>query len=95
MLREALEIRMRLLGRDHFETAFTQDALGECLVIQRRYPEAEPLLDQAYLTLRNAQKDGSPLVIEAAHKLELLYTAWGKPHEAARYPILGGADKQR
>jgi tetratricopeptide (TPR) repeat protein len=85
LLRESLEIRTRLLGKKHYLTAFTQGVLGDCLAMQGRYAEAEPLLKDAYSTLTSIQREGSPLAIEAAQRLEAFYAAWGKPQEAAQY----------
>jgi tetratricopeptide (TPR) repeat protein len=85
LLRESLDIRTRLLGKKHYLTAFTQGVLGDCLAMQGRYAEAEPLLRDSYFTLKSVQKEGSPLVIEAAQRLESFYAGWGKPQEAAQY----------
>jgi hypothetical protein len=45
------------------------------LAIQGRYAEAEPLLKGSYFILKSVQKEGSPLAIEAAQRLEAVYAA--------------------
>ena len=41
---EAVKIRTENLPKEHFLTAFSLGALGECLTAQKRFEEAEPLL---------------------------------------------------
>ncbi len=60
-------------------------ALGECLLAQKRYAEAEPLLLSGYGELQ-ARRDLRDPVKEAARRLlHDLYTACNKPDEAARF----------
>jgi hypothetical protein len=61
------------------DVALVSGALGECLTIQKRYAEAEPLLIQSYKTLKSVQVPGSPTRIEARDRLASLYAGWGKP----------------
>ncbi|HUJ49822.1 MAG TPA: tetratricopeptide repeat protein [Bryobacteraceae bacterium] len=53
--------------------------LGECLVAQKRYLEAESSLRQSYEVLAALQIPGSPAQIDARDRLTALYAAWGKP----------------
>src|SRR5207253_7833819 len=48
VLREAVQIRNDSLPKGHFWVALANSALGECLTIQKRYTEAEPLLLESY-----------------------------------------------
>jgi serine/threonine-protein kinase len=84
-LREALEIRTRLLPGGNQLIAASEGALGECLTTQKRYAEAEPLLQRGYATMKGVQGERGPLTLEAVRRLAALYQAWGKPAEAARY----------
>ena len=54
-------------------------ALGECLAIQKRYAEAEPLLIESYEISKSVQVPGSPVIRERYERLASFYTAWGKP----------------
>ena len=60
-----------------------RSAVAECLVGQRRYADAEPLLLQNYDEAKAGQ--GGPLAVQAAARLHAFYLAWNKPAEAARY----------
>jgi tetratricopeptide (TPR) repeat protein len=84
-LREALEIRTRLLPGGNQLIGASEGALGECLTTQKRYAEAEPLLQRSYATMRDVQGEHGPLTLEAVRRLAALYRAWGKPEESARY----------
>ena len=84
-LREALEIRTRLLPKGNQLIATSEGALGECLTTRKKYAEGEPLLNKSYNTLKSVQGGQSPLTLEAARRLVTLYQSWGKPEEAARY----------
>jgi serine/threonine-protein kinase len=84
-LRESLEIRTRLLAGENQLIGASKGALGECLTTQKRYAEAEPLLQRSYATMRDVQGEHGPLTLEAVRRLAALYRAWGKPEESARY----------
>ncbi len=83
--RESLEIRLRLLPKGNQLIAISQGALGECLTSQKRYAEAEPLLQRSYETLKSVQGEQGPATLDAKRRLVTLYQSWGKPKEAARY----------
>lgn len=78
VLREALAIREQRSHRP-IDVAFASGSLGECLLTQKRYAEAEPLLVASYQTLKNIQVPQSPALKEAHDRLIALYTAWDKP----------------
>ncbi|MBV9008964.1 MAG: protein kinase [Verrucomicrobia bacterium] len=46
--------------------------LGECLLAQKRYSEAAPLLEKSYADLRSRRGDQDALTLEAGHRLNLL-----------------------
>jgi serine/threonine-protein kinase len=84
-LRQALEIRTRLLPRGNQLIGISQGALGECLTMKKRFAEAESLLQQSYTIIKAVQGETGPSTVEAARRLANLYQSWGKPAEAARY----------
>ena len=60
-------------------------ALGNCLLVQKRYPEAEPLLLTGLIDLEKRLGPQDRLTVQARQRLHDLYLAWNKPSEAARY----------
>jgi hypothetical protein len=62
--------------------ATSEGALGECLTTQKRYTEAEPLLQRSYATMKDVQGEHGPLTLEATRRLAALYQSWGKSAEA-------------
>lgn len=67
-----------------------ETALGECLLAQKRYPEAEPLLLTGYQDLRKRRGLQNRLTLEAIHRLHDLYVGWNKPAEATRFAGVTG-----
>jgi len=88
-LRQALEIRTRLLPKGNLAIAKAEGPLGECLIAQKRYAEAEPLLLDSYEIIESTTIASDSRRREAAGRLALLYEAWGKPKEAGRYSSQG------
>ena len=62
-----------------------ETALGECLLAQKRYSEAEPLLLTGQADLQKRLGAQNRLTIQATHRLYDLYLAWNKPAEAGRF----------
>ena len=62
-----------------------ETALGDCLLAQKRYIEAEGLLLAGYDKLRRNPAARPAVTAEVAARLRDLYLAWNKPAEAARY----------
>jgi serine/threonine protein kinase len=88
ILRECLAIRTRQQPEDW--PAFNARALlGEALLGQQKYAEAEPLLVQAYegLKRREAHVPRTTLAPlgEVLERIVRLYDEWGKPDEAAAW----------
>ncbi|MEM9998599.1 MAG: tetratricopeptide repeat protein, partial [Bacteroidota bacterium] len=79
--RDALDRMGRALPPGHIRIARTTENLALCLQAQERYPEAEPLLLDAYAMYEAADYDASRLV----ERLGAFYEAWGRPSEAARW----------
>lgn len=85
ILHEAVKLRSESLLEEHYWVALAKEALGEGLITQQRFGEAEPFLMESYktLTLRLGQRD--PRTKEAARQLVNLYELWHKPQEAEPY----------
>jgi serine/threonine protein kinase len=87
-LRECLAIRARQTP-DNWGTFYVRSMLGEALMGQKKYAEAEPLLLEGYRGLKERSKaippQGRDRLREALERLVRLYEATGKPDEAARW----------
>jgi eukaryotic-like serine/threonine-protein kinase len=71
-LRQALSIREHRADTTSNEFAYLKGELGECLLAQRRYAEAEPLLKESYDTLKRWHVPQSPDLQTAADRLKKL-----------------------
>jgi serine/threonine-protein kinase len=85
ILREAVRLRNNSMPKGHFWVALANDALGECLTIQGRYDQAEPLLLQSYESLKSSQGTHNPRTRLALQRLVALYEDWGKFETAKTY----------
>jgi serine/threonine protein kinase len=85
ILREAVKIRTDLLPKGHYWVALTNSALGECLTIEKRYDEAEPLLLASYETLKSSQGASNPRTQIVLQRLITLYEKWGRLDAASAY----------
>ncbi len=84
-LRDALEIRTRLLPSGNQLIGTSEGALGECLTTQKKYAEAEPLLLDSYKLTRATAGEHDPRTIEAVERLITLYQFRGQAKKAAEY----------
>jgi serine/threonine-protein kinase len=87
-LRQALDIRTRLLPKGNLGINKVEGALGACLTAERRYAEAEPLLLDSYNTLKSSQVKKDPRTIEALERLVKLYEASGNNGALTTYRAL-------
>jgi len=85
ILREAGKIRTESLPKEHYWVAQANSALGECLTIEKRYNEAEPLLLESYETLKSSQGASNPRTQIALRRVVALYENWGKLETATKY----------
>jgi serine/threonine-protein kinase len=86
-LRKALDIRRRLVPPGNQLIGITEGALGECLTLQMRYADAEPLLLDSYQIIRATTVESDSRRGEAKERLAALYRSWGKPRLAADYEV--------
>jgi hypothetical protein len=88
LLREFLAIRQRK-SPDDWRTFETSSLLGDSLLSQKKFAEAEPLLLAGYngLKAREAKvpAQSKRRLAEAATRIAALYNAWGKPENAAEW----------
>ena len=86
--RDCLALRAQL-EPETWTTFDTQSMLGEALLGQQRYAEAEPLLKGGYEGLKAREKALPPQakarLTETLERLVQLYDAWGKPEQAATW----------
>src|SRR5262249_23183365 len=85
-LRQALEIRTRLLPKGNLLIGRAEAALGECLTVQKRHAGAEPLLLDSYQIIESTTHPGDTRRTDAAQRLNTLYRSWGRPQEAEKSP---------
>jgi hypothetical protein len=78
-------IRKGTNPKGHYTIADVTGILGDCLIKQRRYQEAESLLIESDEGLRATMVERNPRRVESRQRLVRLYEAWGKPDLAARY----------
>jgi len=72
ILREGLRVRTEKLPLKHFMTAWTKGAVGEVLVSQKKYAEAETLLKESYEDLAHSQAAENQRVIAARNRISAL-----------------------
>jgi tetratricopeptide (TPR) repeat protein len=66
--------------------AFAEGLLGETLVKQQRYEEAEPVLLRSHAAiLKGVMNASNFLALESFNRVVELYDSWGRPEEAAPY----------
>jgi serine/threonine protein kinase/Tfp pilus assembly protein PilF len=88
LLREALAIHEQIMPED-WMTFYVKSLLGEALLGQQRFEEAEPLLLDGYAGVKSREStmpaSNRGLIVSAAKRLVALYAAWGKPEEAEKW----------
>ena len=88
LLREALDILNDGLPDTRWRVVEAQSLLGHCLAGQRRFEEAEALLLESHVALREERGLDDQSTRQALQRLIGLYEAWGRPEEAERYRSL-------
>ncbi|MEQ1689751.1 MAG: serine/threonine-protein kinase [Gemmatimonas sp.] len=84
-LRESLALRAKILPPGHWLLASSESAIGENLVLARRFPDAEKMLLNAEARLKDSQGDKAPVVRDARTRIVALYDAWGKTADAEKW----------
>lgn len=89
MLRECVAI-LQKAHSDDVTTSHARSMLGDALLAQKQYAEAEPLLIQGYEGFKAHEAQISPLyaqyrIAEAGDRIVRLYEAWNRPEKAAEW----------
>jgi tetratricopeptide (TPR) repeat protein len=88
VFRASLAIRQKAQP-DDWTTFDTMSLLGEALLAQKKFAEAEPQLVSGYEGLKRHQESipaqEKSHLTQALERLVRLYEAWGKPDEAAKW----------
>jgi hypothetical protein len=82
-LRESLAVRQANYPKGHWLIASSESILGEHLVLEKKYAEAEQRLLASERKLLEARGEEAPVIQDARNRLVKLYEAWGKPEQAA------------
>jgi tetratricopeptide (TPR) repeat protein len=85
LFRQALLVSEATNGKQHWKTAIARVGLGGVLITLGRYEEAELLLLEAHAYYQREDAEGPPRAADALEALVELYTAWGKPEQAAAF----------
>jgi len=85
ILRQAVKLRADSLPSDHFWVALAKGALGECLISEKRFVEAQPMLLESFSTLNARLGARDPRTRESASRLVTFYDAQGKRNLADEY----------
>ena len=83
--RQSLAIFRKGLPAGHPHIAVAESVLGGCLILSRRYMEAEPLVLGSYPVIEAKMGERSPETRKALQRIVALYDGWGKPDKAATY----------
>ena len=84
-IREAIDVLSKIRGRGYFALATVQSLLGETLVRQGRFAEAEPLLVGAHEVIVETVEEERFLAVESLVRLIELYGGWDRETAAAPY----------
>jgi tetratricopeptide (TPR) repeat protein len=84
-LRAIIEALVKSTSKEHPLVASARGALGECLILQKRYADAEPVLLESHRVFLARMGPGDPRTRAAAARLVTLYEEWEKPAQAHLY----------
>ena len=88
LFREAIEIRLKTLPGGHWITSRTKSNLGKCLTKLKSFQEAESLLLECYMNLKEERGKSDKFTLETLNRIIALYKAWDKPEKVAEYEAL-------
>ena len=77
-----------ILPPGNWQIASAKSWLGECLVGQKKYAEAEPLLLEGYSGMKYALGETHPRTVRALKRIITLYEEWQKHAPAAQFRAL-------
>ncbi len=86
LIRSSIDALRRVHREGDYRIAVAESMLGENLVRQARYDEAEPILLGAHdVTLVTVNSESNFMAVESFIRLVNLYDAWGRPDQGAPY----------
>ena len=84
-IRESLELMQNAYPGDSYKLAFCRSILGENLVQQGRYADAQPHLVEAHEVLSQSTDERTFYVTDSLGRVISLYEAWGREASARPY----------
>ena len=95
LFRKSLVIQRKTFPEKSWQIATTKLLLGGCIQEEKRYPEAESLMLEAFPIIKDSYGLGHARTQAAIKRLVSLYDAWGKPEKATDYrSLLKAQDKK-
>ncbi len=88
LLSDALSTAEGALPEGHWYVPWIRSNYGQFLVVSKRFEEAEAQLERSYGEFMTALGARNEYTANAVRGLAMLYEAWGKPEQAARYRAL-------
>ncbi len=85
LIRASIESLRRVHHEGEIHIAFSESVLGDNLVRQGRFDEAEPILLRSHEIILAKTKNEGWAGVESFMRLVKLYNAWEKPEQAAPY----------
>lgn len=85
VFRELLDVAQGALPENHWRISDVESALGVAVTGQGRFEEAERLVVDSYVFMKDDPRVPAEQVRAALERVVQMYTAWQKPDEAARY----------
>ncbi len=86
LIRSSIESLRRVHREGDFRIAVAESMLGENLIRQGRFEEAEPILLGAHeVMLATIKNESNFMAVESFIRLVNLYDAWGRPDDAAPF----------
>ncbi len=82
---ECLDLRRQFFPEDHIRIAETASRLGECIMKQQRFAEAEPWLVESYPVILNKKGKSHKNTQTAISRLVQLYEAWDRKEQAQQW----------
>jgi tetratricopeptide (TPR) repeat protein len=86
--RESLDVTARHRP-DSWLVPYVRSLVGDMLLKQKRYAEAEPMLIEGYRGMKSRESQAPerirPIIVDAVRQLVELYEAWDRPAQAAEW----------
>ncbi len=84
-MREMIEALRGSFAKDSFQVAYAESMLGDNLVQQGKFEEAEPLLVRTHQIILELMGPTTVFVVDSYLRMLSLYDGWGRPDRAGPY----------